>query len=317
MATQAFAMEAVKRKATGRDAVGVGTAVAATKAELKAQLLNSNNDEDTKEEMEKAKQVSCWDAWKFRLMFFIGAGLGAAFIGVSQARNNDRLNIMYGIFWCIWAIIAFGMNWNYASMLSLYKSANEIEETYVKTKAEVGLFARNNAEFKKENDELQKNVEELKHTEGKLSKASKVLQGEVADLKAIQVKVGEMNDRSLKTIEERESIAARQRRIILLQEKEEMEYQSEDILNRIRAYFDDAAGENNTIEKSEYKTLADHIQNIPSLKKSSFKMLKFEVCLSNPIYHVEKLGLKFESIFEYTVYSIVLCRTTRTSTTTM
>eukprot|EP00954_Amorphochlora_amoebiformis_P016813 1315052-Amorphochlora_amoeboformis.AAC.2 len=116
MATQAFAMEvsskkapgsnvwayrAVKRKATGRDAVGVGTAVAATKAELKAQLLNSNNDEvgsisrpllltsralaeatvDTKEEMEKAKQVSCWDAWKFRLMFFIGAGLGAAFIG--------------------------------------------------------------------------------------------------------------------------------------------------------------------------------------------------------------------------------------------
>eukprot|EP00954_Amorphochlora_amoebiformis_P016812 1315052-Amorphochlora_amoeboformis.AAC.1 len=125
---------------------------------------------------------------------------------------------------CIWAIIAFGMNWNYASMLSLYKSANEIEETYVKTKAEVGLFARNNAEFKKENDELQKNVEvvcfihyravnnylritaydtritlmvllsELKHTEGKLSKASKVLQGEVADLKAIQVKVGEMND---------------------------------------------------------------------------------------------------------------------------
>jgi len=36
-------------------------------------------------------------------------------------------------------------------------------------------------------------------------------------------------------------------------------------------------GENNTIEKEEYKALADKIMHIPAFNHSDFKMLKFKV----------------------------------------
>jgi len=134
---------------------------------------------------------------------------------------------------------------------------------------------QNNQKYKEENKKLAANVGELKKTQGKLSSASQLLKGEVADLKKIQEKVVEMNDRTFSVIKERETIAGKQRRMITMQKEEQLEYESEDVLNRVRAYFDDAAGENNKIEEKEYPALVKHIQKIPALSGGDFKMLKF------------------------------------------
>mmetsp|Transcript_28226 Transcript_28226/g.45430 ORF Transcript_28226/g.45430 Transcript_28226/m.45430 type:complete len:272 (+) Transcript_28226:317-1132(+) len=191
--------------------------------------------------------------------------------------STDRdINILYGLFWTLWALFAFGLNWNYASTLSLYNSANQIEETYRATKNEVNKLEANNDQYEKQNEELVTNVKMLQSQETKLNNASGLLKGQVADLKNIQKTVSDLNSRSFDIIKERESIAGQQRRIVLAQKEEEVDYQSEDVLNRVRAYFDDAAGENNTIEEKEYKALADKIMHIPAFNHSGFKMLEFK-----------------------------------------
>uniref|UniRef100_A0A7S2TN81 Uncharacterized protein n=1 Tax=Lotharella oceanica TaxID=641309 RepID=A0A7S2TN81_9EUKA len=220
MAAEAVGMQMAKDKLTGHKTGPISAGFKATKAEMKAQLLN--NDEDSQEEMKKAKEVSCWDQWKYRAVFFIGCGLGAAFIGVALNQEDEKLNIMYGIFWFLFGLFAFGLNWNFASMLSLYNSANQIEETYRKAKDAVHSMKNNNDKYKEENEKLATNVGELKKTQGKLTNASKLLQGEVADLKKIQEKVVEMNERTFSMIKERETISGKQRRMITMQKEEQV-----------------------------------------------------------------------------------------------
>jgi len=92
----------------------------------------------------------------------------------------------------------------------------------------------------------------------------------ITDEQKIQEKVVEMNDRTFSVIKERETIAGKQRRMITMQKEEQvdgfvysgneseieitvllpqLEYESEDVLNRVRAYFDDAAGMGFTLPK--------------------------------------------------------------------
>jgi len=151
----------------------------------------------------------------------------------------------------------------------------QIEETYRMTKEEVTKLGKNVKNMEKENVKLKATAGTLKTTETKLHDASELLKGDVADLKVISGKVKDMNKQAFETIVERQTLSGKQSRIILAQQEEELDMQSEDVINRMRAYFDDAAGENSTIEEKEYETLSKHIMSLKALEDSDFKMLKF------------------------------------------
>ena len=274
MAEFAVAKSVAGAKLTGQSVNPISVGFNAIKAEIAQH--EGKEDDPEKGLGEEEKEVSPWETWKWRVLLFTGAGLGAAFIGVDTTRKDKSLTVMYGVFWCLWAAVAMGLNWNFAVMLALYRSADKIEKTYRDIKGGVDTLEANNKTYSEQNGKLQASVVKLEQTQEQISRAGKLLEGEVADLKVIQQKVTAMNEKTLKTIDKREDIARRQRKIVAMQKEEELDYQRDEILNRIRAYFDDAAGENGTIEKKEYEQLAKLIRRIPVLRDSGFEMLRFE-----------------------------------------